>query len=88
MASSPEKLAINQADLWDSGKVKSDRTKSIPYGGKRLAKGQSAYWKVRCWNSPDQAEIDRVKNWIATELIEEMRKSHPGPYSPPAGFSK
>jgi len=34
-----------------------------------LAKGQSAYWKVRCWNSPDQAEIDRVKNWIATELI-------------------
>ncbi|MGB1790371.1 MAG: polysaccharide deacetylase family protein, partial [Limisphaerales bacterium] len=26
VASSPEKLAINQADLWDSGKVKSDRT--------------------------------------------------------------
>ena len=88
VASSPEKLATNQADLWDSGKVKSDRTTSIPYGGKRLAKGQSAYWKVRCWNNPDQAEIDRVKNWIAAELIEEMRKSHPGPYSPPAGFSK
>ena len=32
--------------------------------------------------SLDQAEIDRVKNWIATELIEEMRKSRPGPFSP------
>ena len=88
VASSPEKLAINQADLWDSGRVNSDRTKNISYGGKRLAKGQSAYWKVRCWNNPDQAEIDRVKNWIATELIEEMRKSHPGPFSPPSDFSK
>ena len=88
VASSPEKLAINQADLWDSGRVNSDRTKNISYGGKRLAKSQSAYWKVRCWNNPDQVEIDRVKNWIATELIEEMRKSHPGPISPPAGFSK
>ena len=88
VASSPEKLAINQADLWDSGRVHSDRTKNISYGGKRLAKGQSAYWKVRCWNNPDQVEIDRVKNWIATELIEEMRKSHPGPFSPLAGFSK
>ena len=88
VASSPEKLATNQADLWDSGKVKSDRTTSISYGGKPLAKVQSAYWKVRCWNNPDQTEIDRVKSWIAAELIEEMRKSRPGPFSLPARFSK
>ena len=88
VASNPEKLKAGQADLWDSGKVNSDQSTNIPYGGKRLAKGQSAYWKVRCWNSPDQAEIDRVKNWIAAELIGEMRKSRPSPFSPPADFAK
>lgn len=86
VASSAEKLAANQGDLWDSGKVESPQSSGIRYAGKRLAKGKTAHWKVRCWNTPNQAEIDRVKNWIAAELNEEMRKTRPGPYSPPASF--
>jgi len=37
VASSPEKLARGEADLWDSGKVGSDETLGIEYGGKPLA---------------------------------------------------
>ena len=36
VASSPELLAQDKGDLWDSGKVESDASVWIPYQGKRL----------------------------------------------------
>lgn len=36
VASSPELLAQDKGDLWDSGKVESDASVWIPYEGKRL----------------------------------------------------
>ena len=79
VASDLPKLNANQGDLWDSGEVESPQSSGIRYAGKRLTKGKKAHWKVRGWNTPNQAEIDRVKNWIAAELIEEMRITRPGP---------
>ena len=39
VASSPEELARDRGDLWDSGKVASDRSALIPYEGRRLTSG-------------------------------------------------
>lgn len=51
VASSPEILAQNRGDLWNSGKVNSDATIQIPYAGKPLGSWQAAYWKVRAWDA-------------------------------------
>jgi alpha-L-rhamnosidase len=46
-------LQPGKADLWDTGKVDSDRTTQIEYEGKPLQKGQRAWWKVLVWSEPE-----------------------------------
>ena len=50
VASSPDKLVKDQADLWDSGKVASDQSVFVSYDGKKLASGTDCYWKARAWD--------------------------------------
>jgi hypothetical protein len=50
-ASSEKNLAADKGDLWDSGKVVSDETIQIPYGGKALTSLQPVFWKVRAWDA-------------------------------------
>jgi alpha-L-rhamnosidase len=49
VASSPERLARGEADLWDSGRVRSARSIQIVYGGRPLAARDRCHWKVRAW---------------------------------------
>ncbi|MGD0517486.1 MAG: family 78 glycoside hydrolase catalytic domain [Thermoguttaceae bacterium] len=49
-ASSPEMLAQDKGDLWDSGQVKSDSNIQIAYAGTPLKSGQQVFWKVRVWD--------------------------------------
>jgi alpha-L-rhamnosidase len=51
VASSRDKLAKNQGDLWDSGKVTSDQTTQIAYAGAPLTSREICFWKVRSWDS-------------------------------------
>lgn len=57
-AGSKELLAKNQGDLWDSGKVVSDQTAQLGYGGKPLASRDQCWWKVRVWD-----QDGRVSGW-------------------------
>ena len=50
-ASSPKRLAKNQGDLWDSGKVLSENQVQAEYAGRQLASHQSCYWRVRAWDA-------------------------------------
>jgi alpha-L-rhamnosidase len=52
VASSEEKLKADDGDLWDSGRVLSDR-KTAQYQGKALQSLQRCFWKVRVWNDYD-----------------------------------
>ena len=47
---SQETLSKNLGNLWDSQKVKSDRSIQIPYKGKGLNSESLVYWKVRIWD--------------------------------------
>jgi alpha-L-rhamnosidase len=58
VASDPSRLARNEADLWDSGKIASDQSVHIEYAGKRLESGQACYWKVKLWDQAGQASPD------------------------------
>ncbi len=49
-ASSPEKLAQGEADLWDSGKVSSDQSHLIEYAGQPLVSRQQVWWRVKTWD--------------------------------------
>ncbi|WP_218921504.1 alpha-L-rhamnosidase C-terminal domain-containing protein [Haliscomenobacter hydrossis] len=53
LASSPQLLQQNQADYWDSQKVKSGQTRAT-YRGKTLIPGKVYYWKVQVWNGRNQ----------------------------------
>jgi alpha-L-rhamnosidase len=50
VASSPENLARDEGDLWDSGKIESDATIQIAYAGKPLASRTACHWKVQVWD--------------------------------------
>ncbi|MBB6635083.1 alpha-L-rhamnosidase [Cohnella thailandensis] len=62
VASSPEALGRDEGELWDSGKVASDRTAHVAYEGKPLQSEGKYYWKVRSWNrggiASDWSEIN------------------------------
>ena len=54
-AGSEEALKADRGDLWDSGKVASNESINVVYGGKPLASGQGAFWKVRAWDKDGKA---------------------------------
>lgn len=65
VASTPEKLAANDGDLWDSGKVASDASHFVEYAGKPLTTFKRCYWKVCVWDDADVAsEWTETARWI------------------------
>lgn len=55
VASSAKLLAKDTGDLWDSGKVTSDRSNQVEYAGKPLKARSVCFWKVRTWDDRGQA---------------------------------
>jgi hypothetical protein len=55
VASSPDLLAENRGDLWDSGRVDSDQTTHVEYAGKPLGTRMRCFWKARAWDNAGQA---------------------------------
>ena len=53
VASSRERLASGQGDLWDSGQIRSEESVQMLYAGKPLRSAQQAFWKVRVWDQED-----------------------------------
>jgi alpha-L-rhamnosidase len=53
-ASSPESLAKDWGDLWDSGRVESNSTALVSWGGKPLTSRVRVLWKVRLWDEANQ----------------------------------
>ncbi len=54
----PGTLKHGIGDLWDSGKVESDNSTDVVYGGAAPAAGERCYWQVRVWD-----ELDRASSW-------------------------
>lgn len=55
VASSPDKLAQNTGDLWDSGKMQSDQSIHVAYDGKALVSRVQCFWKVMVWDKDGMA---------------------------------
>ena len=79
VASTPELLAKDQGDLWDSGKVASDQSIQVEYGGpstplrarpstglmagKALESGMRCHWKVRVWLAGGEGKDGKASDW-------------------------
>ena len=63
VASTPEILAKDQGDLWNSGKMASDQSVHVGYSGKPLASGILCHWKVKAWTT--NADGEEV-TWLET----------------------
>lgn len=64
VASTPEMLLRNQADLWDSGQMISRQSVLIPYQGRELRSRQTYYWKVQISdNQGHRSNWSDVASW-------------------------
>lgn len=92
VASSPERLAANEGDLWDTGMVLSRAQLWIPYQGKSLHSNQRCWWKVMVitnqgdtsWSEPQLFGVGLLNEsrwsgrWIGLESLQpgESRGLH------------
>jgi len=94
-AGRPGDLEAGDNLLWDSGRVESDQSVHVPYGGPAPASKQRCYWQVRTWDeggaeSPwsdpawfEMGLLDREDweaEWIASSLVGGPRTTVPVPY--------
>ena len=63
VATTPGLLAEGKGNLWDSGRVLSDRQTQIEYSGKPLGSYQQCYWKVRAWDTADKSYWSQSTSW-------------------------
>ncbi len=94
VASQENLLSDDNADLWDSGSVKSGESIHVVYAGKKLSSRQRAYWKVTVWDETGAAnesetawfEIGLLKRsdwkakWIGAALSGGSRSTIPVPF--------
>ena len=64
VATTPALLEQGNGDLWNSGKVPSDRSILVPYAGSPLRSGVQCYWKVRVWDREGKESAwSRTATW-------------------------
>jgi alpha-L-rhamnosidase len=69
VAGSPDKLAADTGDLWDSGEVKSSQSVGAEYAGKSLQSGQRVWWKVRAWDKDGRPSAYSQSAWWEMALL-------------------
>lgn len=55
VASSPKRLNAKDADVWDSGRVRTADSVGVPYGGPKLTSSRAYYWTVQVWDAQGRA---------------------------------
>jgi alpha-L-rhamnosidase len=64
VASCEQNVQTHRGDLWDSGKVSSDRSIQINYEGRSLQSCERCYWKVRVWDEAgNSSPYSDVATW-------------------------
>jgi alpha-L-rhamnosidase len=70
VASSPEALTAERADVWNSGRVASPESAHVVYGGPDLRSRTRYWWKVRVWDADGRASEWSRPAWFETGLLE------------------
>ena len=57
VADAPQQLSKKGDLIWTSGKVNSDKSINVEYGGPLLKSTQRAYWQVRVWDNQNKVSV-------------------------------
>ena len=87
------------AGIWDSGKIASDQSQNIEYGGKPLASGTRYEWKARVWDHAGRVSawskpatwtmgLMNPQNWTARWISTEMETPAGPPIMPAAAVTR
>ena len=58
-------LETDKGDLWDSGKIESDKMAFITYAGKKLESSLKYWWKVRVWDRAGKvSDWSKPASWV------------------------
>lgn len=71
VASTPKLLADDHPDIWDSGRVESDHTVDVAYGGPQLLPETRYYWRVQVWDMNGKAYPASAESWWETGLLDQ-----------------
>ncbi len=72
VAADEQDIKNNRGELWDSGKVESDRSIQVEYAGQPLESKRKYHWKVRVWDK------DGMASAYSEEASFEMGLLQPG----------
>jgi alpha-L-rhamnosidase len=61
--------ANGRADMWDSGKVKSDQSAGVVYGGPALQPSHRYFWRVQVWDKDGKPYPISESSWWETGLM-------------------
>ena len=87
VASSKELIDQDRGDMWDSGKVASDRSVNVIYDGKTLLSGRKYFWKVRTWNKPGVPHKHENETFYDSEVLAALKSELFSDYCDPASFT-
>ncbi|AIY41690.1 Alfa-L-rhamnosidase [Collimonas arenae] len=63
---------LARPDIWDSGKVDTDQSVLVPYGGPPLLSRTRYYWTVRVWDSHGHTSAWSKPSWWEMGLLSEQ----------------
>jgi alpha-L-rhamnosidase len=63
VSSSQARLLADDGDLWNSGKVVSDQSAHVSYGGTPLAGRTECFWKVKIWTEDSEHPWSEPAYW-------------------------
>jgi alpha-L-rhamnosidase len=69
MVSSNTDVGVAKADMWDSGRVESEQSVGIPYGGHPLEAEKRYYWRVKVWGQEGKLYPVSSTSWWETGLL-------------------
>ena len=90
-----ERLLDGDAGLWDSGRINSDQSIFVSYGGLPLVARQRCWWRVRIWDQHGETSAwsepafwemgllttdDWHARWIQSAIVGGARTAAPAPY--------
>jgi len=71
VASTSEGLIAGRADVWDSGRIDSDRSVAVAYAGPPLQPERRYFWRVKVWDKEGAAYPASDVTWWETGLMRE-----------------
>ena len=63
VAATEKELRDGTSLLWSTGKIESDQSLFVEYGGQPLESGKKYYWKVTVWTNTGGENASEIRHW-------------------------